>query len=138
MQPYSEEWIELTSKWENSIIRTCGTIFPVNDIHKWLIFFSISQIMELIEDFSPENFIHIILVHFRGTYFKCVKFMLQNYRSGVFFCKYRNFVCLTLENFYVYDLNTAVTYSVPINQNTRILLLNEKKRNTLFATVDKD
>lgn len=84
MQPYSEEWIELTSKWENSIIRTCGTIFPVNDIHKWLIFFSISQIMELIEDLPPENIIHIILVHFRGTYFKCVKFMLQNYCSGFF------------------------------------------------------
>lgn len=83
MQHYSEEWIELTSKWENSIIRTCGTIFSVNDIHN-MIFFSISQIMELIEDFSPENFIPIILVHFRGTYFKCVKFMLQNYRSGFF------------------------------------------------------
>lgn len=94
--------------------------------------------MEFIEDFFLENFIYIILVYFRGIYFKCVKFMLQNYCSGFFFCKYRNFVCLILENFYVYDLNIVVIYSVFINQNICILFLNEKKRNMLFVIVDKD
>lgn len=55
-----------------------------------------------------------------------------------FFCNYRNFVCLILESFYVYDLNIVVIYSVFINQNICILFLNEKKRNMLFVIVDKD